>query len=135
MDLATLKRLLFPPEPRHFPSQRWLNIALRAVHLIGVAGIGGGFLFALEEERWLAFWYLTVGSGVALSLLYLASSAAWLLQLKGIAIVLKVLLLAAALAAPAWRAELFTLVIVLSALIAHAPGRVRGWTWQSAGRY
>ncbi|MCW8957907.1 MAG: hypothetical protein OQL21_02570, partial [Gammaproteobacteria bacterium] len=64
---------LFPHQPRNFAGQRWLNIVLRALHLVGVAGIGGSFLFALDEVLWRPYWYLTLGSGIALSLLYLWS--------------------------------------------------------------
>lgn len=52
------------------------------------------------------------------------------LQLKGLAIVLKVALLGMALSLPDWRAELFVLVFVLSGLIAQAPGEVRGIGWR-----
>jgi hypothetical protein len=124
--LPPLRRLLIPPQPRTFPGERWVNITLRCLHLVGVAGIGGGFLFDLEPARWLAFWHLTLASGGLLTLLYLWGSALWLVQLKGLAIVLKVLLLAVAVAVPAWRGEVFILVIILSGLIAHAPGEVRG---------
>lgn len=126
--MASLKTLLFPSEARLFPGQRWLNIALRCLHLVGVAGIGGGFLFSVSEAQWLPFGYLTLGSGVALSLLYLWSDPRWLLQLKGMTIVAKLLLLAAAIGLPGLRAELFLLIVVLSGLIAHAPGSVRGFS-------
>lgn len=119
--------MLFPANPRYFRGERWLNIGLRSAHLIGVAGISGGFLFALEEMHWMPFWYLTLATGVILSLLYIWSSAAWLFQLKGLAIVVKVLLLGVAMTLPAWRAELFMLIILISGLIAHAPGWVRGY--------
>jgi hypothetical protein len=126
--VSALVRLLLPAQPRTFPGERWVNIALRSLHLVGVAGIGGGFLFDLEPARWLAFWHLTLASGVLLSLLYLWGTAHWLLQLKGVAVVLKVGLLALAWHSPTWRAELFTLVILISGLTAHAPGRIRGFS-------
>jgi len=132
--LSPLRRLLIPPQPRTFPGERWVNITLRCLHLVGVAGIGGGFLFDLEPARWPAFWHLTLASGVLLTLLYLWGSALWLVQLKGLAIVLKVLLLAVAIGVPAWRGEVFILVIVLSGLIAHAPGEVRGFRPVPGGR-
>jgi len=124
---SRVARLLFPVNPRLFPGQRWINISLRSIHIIGVAGIGGGFLFGLDEAQWLPFWHLTLATGVILSLLYIWSDAIWLFQLKGLAIVLKVLLLGAAMGLPAWRAELFMLIILISGLIAHAPGWVRGY--------
>lgn len=124
---SLVARTLFPARPRMFPGERWLNIILRSVHLVGVAGIGGGFLFGLDEKQWLPFWHLSLATGITLSLLYVWSSAIWLFQLKGLAIIAKVLLLGAAIALPAWRAELFMLIILISGLIAHAPGQVRGY--------
>ncbi|SCZ67515.1 hypothetical protein [Thiohalomonas denitrificans] len=125
--MIRLKPLLIPAVPRQFPGERWINIALRCLHLVGIAGISGGFLFTLAEAQWLPFWYLTLSSGVALSLLYVWSTALWLVQLKGIAILLKVALLAAATLFPEWRAGLFVSIILISGLIAHAPGAVRGY--------
>lgn len=117
----------FPSKTRFFPGQRWINIFLRAMHLVGVAGISGGFLFGLDETLWQPWWWLTLISGVLLAALYLYNDGRWLLQLKGQVILLKIALLALALWLPSWQAELFILVIILSALIAHAPGPVRGY--------
>lgn len=122
-----LSTVLFPPEPREFIGQRWGNIIFRSAHLVGIAGIGGGFLHDLAEALWMPFWYLTLVSGVGLSLLYLAASAAWLLQLRGFIVVLKLALIAVAIHWPQLRAPSFIAVILLSALIAHAPGKVRVW--------
>jgi len=120
-----LIRALFPIHPRQFRGQRWVNIALRCLHLIGVAGIGGGFLFQLEPASWAVYWQLTLATGVSLSLIYFWSSATWLLELKGMTIVLKTILLGLAAAIPELRAELFIGIVVISGLIAHAPARVR----------
>jgi hypothetical protein len=125
----SLLQALFPPEPRWFRGDRWLNIALRCIHLVGIAGISSGFLFNLEQAQWATYWYLALVSGVALSLLYLWSTAAWLLEIKGLAVVIKILLLALALRLPSLQGELFIAIIVLSALTAHAPARIRGRRW------
>lgn len=87
-----LQRLLFPPQSRTFPGKRWVDIALRCLHLVGLAGLGGGFLLASEESRWLPLWNLTLGSGTLLSLLNLWSSVNGLFQLKGLAIIFELLL-------------------------------------------
>jgi len=125
---------LLPPSPRFFPGQRWLNIGLRCAHLVGVAGIGGGFLFALPEAQWQPFWHLALASGGLLALLYLWTDFAWLLKLKGQAILLKLALLALAYYYPAWRAAAFVLAIILSGFFAHAPDRVRSYAWGRAVR-
>lgn len=124
-----LTATLFPSQAREFPGQRWVNISLRCLHLVGVAGVAGGFLFALSSESWLAYWHLTLASGVALMLIYIWSSAVWLFELKGMAIALKIMLLVLALVFPAMRAEAFIAIIVISGLIAHAPARVRSRRW------
>jgi hypothetical protein len=126
---TSLAQILFPEPTRYFPGQRWVNIALRSLHLVGVAGIGSGFLFDQAPAAWDTYWHLTLVSGIALSILYLWNTAAWLFELKGLGIVIKVVLLGIAWGVPALRAELFILVIMLSAVIAHATARVRGYRW------
>ncbi|MCB1774079.1 MAG: hypothetical protein KDI88_10715 [Gammaproteobacteria bacterium] len=122
---------LFPERSRHFAGERWINIALRCLHLVGVAGMSGGFLFDLAASEWSFYWYLAIATGAALALLYLWNSATWLFELKGLAILFKLALLAIAAALPSLRGEVFVVVIVLSGLVAHAPARVRGWRWSS----
>lgn len=130
---ATRMPPLFTTEPRTFPGQRWVNILLRSLHLVGVAGIGAGFLHDVPESQWAAFWYLAVGSGAGLMLLYIWTSIAWLFQAKGVVILIKLVLLALAGLFPAWGAELFAAIIVVSSVIAHAPGAVRGFGWRPGG--
>lgn len=126
---STLKPILFPREPRTFYGQRWVNIGMRCAHLVGIAGIGGGFLFGLDAGFWSLYWQLTVFSGVALSLVYIWSNGAWLLEMKGLAIVLKLVVLTVGLLIPDLRPTAFILVIIMSGLIAHAPARVRSMRW------
>ena len=123
---SAIAEWLFPPSPRRFAGQRWLNILLRSLHLVGIAGVAGGFLFALDDAQWLPYWRLALTTGAALALLYIWSTALWLFQLKGVAILLKLALLALGFSLPGWRMETFVLVIMLSGVMAHAPGSVRG---------
>jgi len=119
---------LFPAEARNFRGKRWLDIGLRSFHLVGIAGIGGGFLFDVPMMQYQPFWLLTLATGVFMSLLAVWSSATWLLQVKGLAIVCKLILLAIAFALPVWRGELFVLIILLSGVVAHAPGNWRAFS-------
>jgi hypothetical protein len=106
-----------------------MNIVLRGLHLVGIAGLAGGFLFDLPAPQWTAYGYLAIASGVLLTALYVWTDASWLVKLKGQAILLKLVLLALAVVHPAWRAEAFVLVVLLSAFFAHAPDRVRSHAW------
>lgn len=124
-----LTSLLFPTPAREFRGQRWVNIGLRCVHLVGMAGVAGGFLFDLAPTQWSAYWYLTLASGIALSLLYIWSSLVWLLELKGLTIIIKLLLLFFGSLVEDARVAVFIVLVVLSGVVAHAPGQIRSWRW------
>ncbi len=120
-----LRELLFPAESRFLPGQRWINIGLRTLHLIGVAGLGAGFLYPAADEQWRLYLYICLLSGAGLTLISVYSNAIWLLQLRGQAILLKLLILGVMPLLPDLRIGLFLIVIIISGLIAHAPGHVR----------
>lgn len=118
-------RWLFPDESRFFPGQRWTNISLRTLHLIGLAGLGAGFLYAAADQSWRFYLYLTSLSGLGLMLISIWSNGIWLLQLRGQAILFKLLLLGLILIWPAWKMPLLLAVIVISGIVSHAPANVR----------
>lgn len=118
--------LLFPAEPRNFVGKRWLDIVLRSLHLLGIAGIAGGFLFDLPKDVWLSYWHLTIVSGGLMAIVQVWASGIWLFQVKGLAIIVKIVLLIVALKMPEWRVELFSAIVLISGISAHAPGQVRG---------
>ena len=117
--------MLFPAQSRFLPGHRWINITLRTLHLVGMAGLGAGFLYAGLDENWLPYLYLTCLSGLLLMLLSIWSNGIWLIQLRGQLILLKLLLLVAVVLLPELKLELFVLVIALSSVVSHAPGDIR----------
>jgi hypothetical protein len=48
-------------DPR-FDLKHWLKTGLRTLHLLAVAGGGGGVLFALEKSLWIDYWWLALAS-------------------------------------------------------------------------
>lgn len=119
-------RWLFPPGYRGFAGRRWVAITLRSFHLLGVAGLGGLFLYAAPREAWLPYLWLTVGSGGALALLEVWSHGVWLIQLRGVAVLVKLGLLALApWLAPTAAPWLLAAVIGISGVFSHAPAAVR----------
>lgn len=46
----SLFRKLFPAENRSYPGKRWVETALRTLHLIGTAGIGGWQTCAISHR-------------------------------------------------------------------------------------
>ena len=121
----TLKARLFPRESRFLPGQRWLNVLFRTLHLVGLGGLGAGFLYPAVDESWRLYLYLTLISGVGLSLISIYSNGIWLIQLRGQMVFLKLLLLALIAPFPEHKTALFILIILISGWIAHAPARVR----------
>ncbi|MCG8427806.1 MAG: hypothetical protein MI754_10665 [Chromatiales bacterium] len=121
----SVRSLLFPRPARSFYGERWLNVLLRTTHLVGVAGLGGGFLYPALDQSWQLYLQISVISGLGLILISLYSSLIWLLQLRGQVILLKLLLLLLIPALPDYKAALLITVVVLSGWIAHATSGVR----------
>lgn len=121
-------RALFPPHYRKLPGKRWINISLRTLHLIGTAGIGGVYLLGFAPDGWRYFLWLTLASGIAMVGIEVWGNGVWLVQVRGVAILAKLALLGAMPLFPGSAAGLFTLVIIISAVGAHAPGRLRHYS-------
>lgn len=103
---------------------RWLKITLRTFHLIGVAGVSGGILLNVPFESWLVYLLITLISGVAYVAVELWSNTVFLIQLRGLLLTIKLVLLGVLLYQPQW-SEIILIVIVLSSVVSHAPGNFR----------
>lgn len=142
----TVASLLFPEQKRDFPSKRWVKISLRTLHLLGIAGFAGAFIQSVDPGLWKPFVALTLVSGLAMVAVELWTHGIWLLQVRGQAVIIKLLLLALTLYTDK-TADLILLgvIIVISGLVSHAPGNVRYYsvfyqrritsdTWQWKGK-
>lgn len=105
--------------------KRWSKTSLRTLHLVGVAGVGGGVLFGLDGSVWNGYWWLTLASGTLMMLIDLASNPLWLIQIRGLVIVGKLVLVALIGSFPRWDPALLIAVVVLSGIISHAPSSIR----------
>jgi hypothetical protein len=105
--------------------KRWTKISLRTLHILAVAGAGGGILFGLEKNLWLHYWWLAMISGVLMMLVDVLSNPVWAVQVRGFTIYIKLILLAMIGIYSDWDQFLLILVIVVSAVISHAPGNLR----------
>jgi len=105
--------------------RRWSKITLRTLHIIAVAGVGGGILFGLDHDQWLHYWWLSVVSGVLLVLIDALANPVWLIQVRGLSVYIKFVLLVCLWKFPAWDIALLLTIIVLSAVISHAPSKLR----------
>lgn len=119
------KQYLFPVRARSLPGKRYFSLALRGLHLVGVGGMGGLFLYGLPAADWRPYALLTLLSGALMVALEIWSDGVWVCQLRGQAVLIKLLLLVVALIWPLSATPCFIVVVLLSAFFAHAPGKIR----------
>ena len=117
---------LIADHKRELPGRRWISIVLRSLHLLGIAGSAGGYLYQLPFDHWHGWLLLALGTGLLMMVKEVYVDGIWLLQLRGQLILLKLLVLAFS---HLWwetpQAWAYVWVILISGLISHAPGDVR----------
>ena len=110
-------------------TKRWTKISLRSMHLLSVAGVGGGILFGLEKDLWLSYWWLALATGALMMLMDIISNPVWIVQVRGLVVILKLVLLLFMDRYPAWDGFLLMVIIIMSAVISHAPGKLRYYSF------
>ena len=117
--------VLFPDKPRHLPYRRTIRISFRALHILCAGVLLGGHIFnqpVVVLEPWL---WGTVMTGLVILLTDIHSSMAFFFELRGIAVLLKVILL---LLIPVFweqRIALLIAVLLVGAVSSHLPKRYR----------
>ena len=120
-----LKQILFPPEPRPLAGRRWIKVLFRAVHVLFAAGFLGAYLFAVGPQERMPWTIGVLVSGSALLLLDLHETGAFLLQVRGLVVMVKIALLCALPLFHGSEAWILSGIFVLSVVSSHAPGSVR----------
>lgn len=105
--------------------KRWTKISLRTIHIASIMGVGGGILFSVDKSLWISYWWLAMASGILMMLIDIISNPVWLVQVRGLVIYFKLILLALLGSYPAWDITILMVVVVVSAVISHAPGKLR----------
>lgn len=118
-------RILVPPEPRRFRGQRWVRIIVRSIHVVLASVTLGAFVFHIDPaHRWP--WFLaTLLSGFLILGLYLYESAAFLLQVSGLVVAAKLVLVALLPAFGAVRVWVLMFVAFASVVSSHGPSGFR----------
>ena len=106
-------------------AKRWTKISLRTLHLLTVTGVGGGILFGLEKDLSINYWWLALVSGALMMVIDIVSNPVWVVQVRGLVIFLKLILLALLGQDPVLDRILMIVIIIISAIISHAPGKLR----------
>lgn len=120
-----IKSLLFPSPLRNFPGSRWVRISIRTWHLASMGLLLGGMAMGHSlPELQIAFWN-TLLSGVAFSMVELFTSFVWLLQLKGWAVMLKMLLLVGVMVDPSRAMAYLISAVIIGGISSHMQGKYR----------
>lgn|SRR5574341_1002770 len=122
---VSLSTALFPDPPRRIPRHRAISVLLRTAHLVAFAGLLGGHVFDVDPTRLVPWVVATVASGAALMAVELASSFAWLSTGKGLAVLVKLALLATVPLLWDHRVAILLTVVALSGICSHMPARFR----------
>lgn len=113
---------------RSFPGIRWVRISLRTAHLIAMGLLVGGVatgapVLALHGALW-----GTLLTGAAFVGIELYQSLTFLFQVKGLAVLVKLMLLLAAVETPDSSLALLIAAIVIGGISSHMPGRYRHYS-------
>ncbi|UXK07833.1 hypothetical protein N5094_15740 [Shewanella putrefaciens] len=113
---------------RRFWIQRLSKTSLRALHILGVVGAGGGILLGVEKLLWLNYWYIAMSTGSILMCWEVVRDWRWLIQLKGVLTLVKLGLLGLFIPLANYKPELLILVLFLSVIVSHGPAGLRHYS-------
>lgn len=126
--------LFIPSDPRRFPGQRSVKILLRSAHVLLSAGLFGAYLFGVDGAArgpWLAG---AIASGLLLLCLDLYETGAFLLQARGLIVLVKLAVLFVLPWFRPYEAWVLGVVMVGSVLSSHAPSKFRYFLIAGRGR-
>lgn len=117
-----------PLSETRFWFERLTKTGLRALHIIGVVGAGGGILLHVDKSLWLPYWIITITTGILLMTWEIIRDWHWLIQLKGVLTLIKVGLLFLLILLTDWQVEIITLLVLLSVIVSHGPAGLRHYS-------
>lgn len=126
--------VLFPKTFREFPCRRLILNGLRALHILCLCILVGGFFFD-QNESLLKPWFIgTLASGLGIFLIDLYGSCIALFEVRGVSVVIKLALVGMLpFLERDYQLLLLVSLILLSSLISHSPRRLRHWNFMSKG--
>jgi len=122
--LKRLERWLEAPE-RSLPGARWLRTSLRTLHLVAVGALYGGHVYGIAAERLVPALVGVLATGGVLVVFEVWQARIWLVQVRGVATLVKLVLVVGVGAAWDLRIVLLTLALVIGSVSSHMPGRWR----------
>jgi hypothetical protein len=112
-------------QSRTLPGVRAMRTTLRTAHLIAFGMLYGGHVYGVPAGRLWPGLVATLATGGTLMALEIYCTPLWLVQIRGLATLFKIALVAAV--AVYWdvRVALLTLAIIVGGIVSHMPGRYR----------
>ncbi|ABV35435.1 conserved hypothetical protein [Shewanella sediminis HAW-EB3] len=110
---------------KQFWFQRIGKTSLRAFHILGITGAGGGILLGVAQTEWIFYWCMAMTTGSLLMLWEIVRDWRWLIQLKGVLTLVKLGLLALFIPFSHLKPELLITVLLLSVVVSHGPAGLR----------
>jgi len=117
--------LTISPEKRHLRGSRSLRIALRTAHILGFSVLFGGHWFDLPREALTPWLYWTIFSGIGITALEIYAGFDWFLQLAGVMVLGKLIILSLIPLFWEQRLALLSLVMIIGSVGSHMPGSLR----------
>ena len=105
-----------------FKGKRWLKVFLRTSHLLGFAGV---FASVLTGNSYDYYWMIAITSGLGLLLLDSLSNLVWFVQIRALAIYVKLILLICLFIFPDYALHCLILMIIISGVVSHASSNIR----------
>jgi len=110
----------------NFIGKRWLKISLRTAHLVGFSGVFSSILTSNEQDF---YWGITIVSGLGLLSLEALSNFVWFVQIRAVAMYIKVILLTCVFFFDEYAWHCLVAIIIISGMISHAPSSVRYYSF------
>lgn len=102
--------------------KRLFKVVVRTIHLVGMAGVFGNAMMQVSGSVYLS---LAIASGIVLVMMEASSGLIWFVQLRGVSLYLKLLLLLLMHLKPEITIPCLIAVIIISGLMSHAPSWIR----------
>ncbi|MBW2268682.1 MAG: hypothetical protein JRH16_08895 [Deltaproteobacteria bacterium] len=127
MLARTLERLR-SGESRPIRGARVLRTVLRAAHLLAFGAFYGGSVYGVAPERLAPAFAAVVVSGAAFALFEICRAPIWLVEVRGVATIGKLALLALIPLFGECRISILTGVAVIGAVVSHMSGGYRHYS-------
>ncbi len=98
---------------------------VRSLHIVAIAGLVGGVLWGADAEELAPWWGGAALTGFGLAATFSSGGLGWLVELRGLSMLLKLAVLAAVLVVPDAAQWALIAVILLAGITSHMPGRYR----------